>query len=128
MSVTPLSISNGISNSITYIMIMMNLILPLGWVRPLCSNVGEILSEHGSIDIQLLQVHISCGSSPGCLMVMYANYLGGCSIAPLVTYYCNDRDFCAVFVLFGCALTLEGKLHMPKSSELPVSMCVCMPI
>ena len=33
----------------------------------------------------------------------------------------NDRDFCAVFVLFGCALILEGKLHIPKSSEVPVS-------
>ena len=33
----------------------------------------------------------------------------------------NDRDFCAVFVLLGCALILEGRLHIPKSSEVPVS-------
>ena len=37
----------------------------------------------------------------------------------------NDRDFCAVFVLFGCALLLEGKLHIPKSSEVPVSYNFC---
>ena len=44
----------------------------------------------------------------------------------IITLMSYDRDFCAVFVLFGCAIMLEGKLHTPKSSEVPVSIDVML--